>query len=201
MKSIAVYCGSSVGSHTAFAEAAGALGREMLKRDLALVYGGGNVGLMGEIAHALVEGGGEVIGVIPEFLMRLEVGMVDGIDLRIVPDMHTRKSTISTVSDAFIAMPGGLGTLEEITEALTWAQLGIHQKPCAFYNVAGFYDKLIDFIEHAIENGFIHPSNRALIISESDPAALLDRLTAYTPSITDKAEFARRMSNHHEKKS
>jgi hypothetical protein len=199
LKTVAVYCGSSVGNDPIYARAAVDLADQMLLRGIGLVYGGGNVGLMGEIANTMIAGHGSVIGVIPEFLMRAEVGFTNGIDQRIVPDMHTRKAAIAGLADGFIAMPGGLGTLEEIAEALTWAQLGLHRKPCAFYNVNGYYDHLLAFLENAVDSGFIHPINRSLFLVAADPSQLLDQMVAYQPPVTDKAAFARHMTNQHPK--
>jgi uncharacterized protein (TIGR00730 family) len=176
MKSICVYCGANAGVSPVYAEAARALGRALVARDLALVYGGGNVGLMGIIADEVLRVGGEVTGVIPTALVEREVGHTGLTRQFIVKDMHERKAMMAELSDGFIAMPGGMGTLEELFEMLTWSQLGIHAKPIGLLNVDSFYDSLTGFIRHATEQGFIRPQHAALIIVESDPQNLLRRL-------------------------
>ncbi|MET0265276.1 MAG: TIGR00730 family Rossman fold protein [Duganella sp.] len=176
MKTICVYCGANPGINEVYAEAARALGRSMVEQNLALVYGGGNVGLMGVIADEVLRLGGEVTGVIPTALVEREVGHTGLTRQFIVKDMHERKAMMATLSDGFIAMPGGMGTLEELFEMLTWSQLGIHAKPIGLLNVDGFYDGLIRFIDHAREQGFIRPAHAALMMSADDPAALLKLL-------------------------
>jgi uncharacterized protein (TIGR00730 family) len=176
-KTICVYCGANAGVSPLYAEAARALGRAMVEQNLALVYGGGKVGLMGIIADEVLRVGGEVTGVIPTALVEREVGHTGLTRQFIVKDMHERKAMMASLSDGFIAMPGGMGTLEELFEMLTWSQLGIHAKPIGLLNVDGFYDGLIGFIAHAREQGFIRPQHAALMMSESDPQALLSLLT------------------------
>jgi uncharacterized protein (TIGR00730 family) len=171
-----VYCGANAGISDRYADQARALGRAMVEQNLALVYGGGNVGLMGIIADEVLRVGGEVTGVIPTALVEREVGHTGLTRQFIVKDMHERKAMMATLSDGFIAMPGGMGTLEELFEMLTWSQLGIHAKPIGLLNVDGFYDGLINFIDHAREQGFIKPQHSALMMSESDPEALLKLL-------------------------
>jgi uncharacterized protein (TIGR00730 family) len=176
MKSICVYCGANAGVSPLYAEAARALGRALVARDLSLVYGGGNVGLMGIIADEVLRVGGEVTGVIPTALVEREVGHTGLTRQFIVKDMHERKAMMAELSDGFIAMPGGMGTLEELFEMLTWSQLGIHAKPIGLLNVDGFYDSLVGFISHATAQGFIRPQHAALLRSSADPQELLRAL-------------------------
>ena len=178
MKAIAVYCGASPGVSDVYAEAARAMGRALVARGLALVYGGGNVGLMGVIADEVLRLGGQVYGVIPHALMEREVGHAGLTELFVVADMHERKAMMARLADGFIALPGGLGTLEELFEMLTWSQLGIHAKPVGVLNVAGFYDALIGFVAHARAQGFVRAQHAALMMVEPTPDALLDRLRA-----------------------
>jgi uncharacterized protein (TIGR00730 family) len=173
-----VYCGANAGVSDVYADAARALGRAMVEQNLALVYGGGNVGLMGIIADEVLKAGGEVTGVIPTALVEREVGHSGLTRQFIVKDMHERKAMMAQLADGFIAMPGGMGTLEELFEMLTWSQLGIHAKPIGLLNVGGFYDGLVGFIDHASGQGFIKPHHKELMMSESDPQALLKRLRA-----------------------
>jgi uncharacterized protein (TIGR00730 family) len=177
VKNICVYCGANAGITSQYAEAARALGHALVARNLSLVYGGGNVGLMGVIADEVLRLGGEVTGVIPTALVEREVGHMGLTRQFIVKDMHERKAMMARLADGFIAMPGGMGTLEELFEMLTWSQLGIHAKPIGLLNVDGFYDSLNDFIRHAGAQGFIRPQHVALMNVESEPAALLSRLT------------------------
>lgn len=186
MRRVCVFCGSSSGTRPAYAEAARATGRLIAQRGLGLVYGGGEVGLMGILANAALEAGGEVIGVIPEALMRMEVGHPDLTALHVVATMHERKAMMAELSDGFIALPGGIGTLEELFEIWTWGQLGIHPKPLGFLDVAGYYDALHAFLDHSVGEGFLKARHRAMTAVESDPAALLDRLAAYQPPDTVK---------------
>jgi hypothetical protein len=176
MKSIAVYCGASTGDAPIYAEAARALAGAMVARGLSLVYGGGNVGLMGVIADEVLRLGGEVRGVIPRTLMEREVGHMGLTELFVVADMHERKAKMAALADGFIAMPGGMGTLEELFEMLTWAQLGIHAKPVGVLNVNGYYDALVAFIAHANREGFVRDAHAALMMVEAEPGALLERL-------------------------
>jgi uncharacterized protein (TIGR00730 family) len=176
MRRVCVFCGSSAGLNGAYAEAAQAMGRELVRRGLGLVYGGGNVGLMGVIADAVLDRGGEVIGVIPEALANREIAHTGVTALHIVDSMHTRKAMMAELSDAFVAMPGGVGTFEEFFEAVTWTQLGLQRKPCGLLNVNAFYSPLAAFIDQAVTEGFIKPVHRAAIVVDSDPARLLDTL-------------------------
>ena len=176
MKSIAVYCGASFGADPVYAEAARALARAMVGRNIALVYGGGNVGLMGVIADEVMRLGGEATGVIPRALVDKEVGHAGLTRLFVVKDMHERKAMMAELSDGFIAMPGGMGTLEELFEMLTWSQLGIHAKPVGVLNVAGFYDKLVAFMAHLQDEGFVREQHARLMMVECEPDALLARL-------------------------
>ena len=178
MKRVCVFCGSNFGARPAYREAAEAFGTLLAERSIGLVYGGARVGLMGAVADAALAAGGEVIGVIPHSLVALEVAHAGLADLRIVDGMHERKARMAELADAFVALPGGLGTFEEFFEILTWAQLGLHPKPCGLLNVAGFFDPLLALVAHAITEKFVRPEHRNLIVESSDPAALLDRLAA-----------------------
>ena len=195
MKSICVFCGSSPGARPEYTAAARKLGKILADRDLTLVYGGGNVGMMGQIAHAVLENGGHVTGVIPRALADMEVAYTDLSDLRIVDSMHARKALMAELSDGFIALPGGLGTLEEFVEVLTWAQLGFHTKPCGLLNPCGYYNSLLSFINHTADQQFIQPAHRELILVEEDPEALLDRFETYVAPQVDKAAWALRLNN------
>ena len=186
MKSICVFAGSSAGTRQAYGAAAEALGGAIAARGCRLVYGGGRVGLMGVLADAALAAGGEVIGVIPEALMRKEVGHQGLTDLRVVQTMHQRKALMSELSDAVIALPGGLGTLEELFEILTWAQLGIHAKPCGMLNADGYYDDLLRFLGQTVGEGFVRREHRDMILAATEPEALLDLMAAYTPRYTAK---------------
>lgn len=176
MRRVCVFCGSNTGRQPAYVETAQAMGRELARRGLGLVYGGGNVGLMGVIADAVLDRGGEVIGVIPQALANREIAHTGVSALHIVDSMHTRKAMMAELSDAFVAMPGGVGTFEEFFEAVTWTQLGLQRKPCGLLNVNGFYSPLAAFIDSAVTEGFIKPVHRAAIIVDSDPGRLLDTL-------------------------
>ena len=176
MKRVCVYCGSSLGNQAIYREAATAMGGLLAARGIGLVYGGGNVGLMGVIADAVLAGGGEVIGVIPHSLANREIAHAGVTDLRVVDSMHTRKAMMAELSDAFIAMPGGVGTFEEFFEAVTWTQLGVHRKPCGLLNTAGFYTPLAAFVDQAVTEGFIKPVHRASIVVDDHPERLLDAL-------------------------
>jgi uncharacterized protein (TIGR00730 family) len=176
MRRVCVFCGSNIGTQPAYRESAEALGAVLAKRGIGLVYGGGNVGLMGVIADTVMARGGHVIGVIPQSLADREVAHTGITDLRVVDSMHTRKAMMAELADAFIAMPGGVGTFEEFFEVVTWAQLGLHRKPCGLLNVSGFYAPLAAFIDQAVTEGFINPVHRAAIVVDSDPVRLLDTL-------------------------
>lgn len=160
---------------------AATLGRLLAERGLGLVYGGGNIGLMGVVANAALEAGGEVTGIIPEALMKMEVGHLNVTTLHVVESMHERKALMAEISDAFIALPGGIGTLEEIFEVWTWGQLGLHPKPLGFLDVAGYYNHLHAFLDHAMDQGFLKLRHRAMAAVEADPIHLLERLAAYQP--------------------
>lgn len=178
IRSICVFCGSRHGRDPAYAEAARELGRLLAALGIRLVYGGGRVGLMGEVADAAIAAGGEVIGVIPSLLIEEEVEHLGLTQLHEVGSMHERKALMEELSDAFIMLPGGYGTLDESCEILTWCQLGLHRKPIGMVNTAGYYDHLVAFVDHALDEDFIRPRCRSLLIVEPTPAALLDRLLA-----------------------
>jgi len=190
MKRICVYCGSSIGNQPIHREAAQAMGAVLASRHIGLVYGGGNVGLMGVIADAVLAGGGEVIGVIPQSLADREIAHNGVTDLRVVDSMHARKAMMADLSDAFIAMPGGVGTFEEFFEAVTWTQLGVHRKPCGLLNAGGFYTPLALFIDQAVSDGFIKPVHRASIVVDDDPERLVNSLAAVR--LPDVAKWIRR---------
>ncbi|MEW5764606.1 MAG: TIGR00730 family Rossman fold protein [Acidobacteriota bacterium] len=179
MDSVCVFCGSSKGANGVYAAAAAELGRLLARRGLALVYGGGNVGLMGTLARAALEEGGRVVGVIPEHLMTFEVALPEATEMRVVSSMHERKALMADLSDAFVALPGGLGTLEELFEVWTWAQLGLHRKPLALLDAGGYFAPLVGFLDHAVAEGFLKPVHRGMVLVEREPAALLDALVGY----------------------
>ena len=178
MKSIAVYCGASFGVNPLYADTARALGQVLVEHNIGLVYGGGNVGLMGVIADEVLRLGGEATGVIPRALVEREVGHAGLTRIFVVKDMHERKAMMAELSDGFIAMPGGMGTLEELFEMLTWSQLGIHAKPVALLNVNGFYDGLVSFIRHQQAEGFVRAEHAGLMMVEATPQAVVRRLQA-----------------------
>ncbi|MEJ2534351.1 MAG: TIGR00730 family Rossman fold protein [Gammaproteobacteria bacterium] len=179
MRRICVYCGSSPGQREEYAQAARKLGRLLVERGLGLVYGGASVGVMGAIADAVLEEGGEAIGIIPRALAVREVEHTGLTEQHVVESMHERKALMAELSDGFVALPGGWGTLEEIFEILTWAQLGFHAKPCGLLNVAGYYDDLFRFLGHARGEGFVRDVYHGMLLMEDEPAALLDRFAAY----------------------
>ena len=179
MRRICVYCGSSPGQREDYAHAARELGRLLVERGLGLVYGGASVGVMGAIADAVLEEGGEAIGIIPRALAVREVEHTGLTEQHVVESMHERKALMAELSDGFVALPGGWGTLEEIFEILTWAQLGFHAKPCGLLNVAGYYDDLFRFLGHARSEGFVRDVYHGMLLMEDEPAALLDRFAAY----------------------
>src|SRR5687767_7337777 len=184
MRRLCVFCGSSVGNQPAYAEAAQTMGALLAKRGIGLVYGGGNVGLMGVVADAVMAQGGEVIGVIPQALADREIAHAGITELHVVDSMHTRKAMMAELSDGFVAMPGGVGTFEEFFEVVTWTQLGLHRKPCGLLNVSAFYTPLAAFIDQAVSEGFIKPVHRAAIVVDSDPERLLDSLaTVELPTV------------------
>ena len=180
LRSVCVFCGSNTGAGDAYSEAARGLARAIARRRLKLVYGGGNVGLMGILADAALGAGAHVIGVIPRRLVEKEVAHARLTEQRIVGTMHERKALMADLSDAFIALPGGLGTLDETFEMLTWTQLGYHRKPSALLDVNGYFTRLADFLDHAVAERFVTAAHRAMLIIERDPDAVLDRL-ATTP--------------------
>ena len=182
MKSIVVYCGSRKGNRPAYAEAAQILGKTLADKNIRLVYGGGNVGLMGITADSTMQHGGEVLGIIPEFLNQLEVGHNGITELRVVENMHQRKLMMHEESDGIITLPGGFGTMEEIFEMLTWGQLGMHQKPIGVLNVEGYYDDLIAQADRMVTDDFLSTRNREMLIVESDPIRLIELLVNYVPS-------------------
>jgi uncharacterized protein (TIGR00730 family) len=186
MRSLCVYCGSSLGASTAYADAAQLLAKTMVNENIALVYGGGKVGLMGVIADEVMRLGGEATGVIPKALMDKEVGHGGLTRLHIVKDMHERKAMMAALSDGFVAMPGGIGTLEELFEIFTWSQLGLHDKPIGLLNASGFYDGLIDFLQHVVMERFLKPEQASLLMHASDPAELVEQLKSFIPRPHDK---------------
>jgi len=181
MRRVCVFCGSSGGRDGVHREAARAFGELLARRGIGLVYGGGGAGLMGALADAALGAGGEVVGVIPHGLERREVGHRGLTEMRVVGSMHERKAVMAGLSDAFVALPGGMGTLEETAEAITWTQLGIHAKPVGLLDAAGYWAPLVAFFDHATELGFIRPEHRAIVLVEGDPALLLDRLATWRP--------------------
>ncbi len=185
LKRICVFCGSSVGTPPAYAAAARELGRTLTERGLGIVFGGGKVGLMGVLADAALEVGGEAIGVIPEALVAREIGHNGLTELHVVRSMHERKTLMADLADAFIALPGGYGTFEEFFEAVTWTQLGIHKKPCGLLNVEGYYDALLALLNRAVADGFVREANRSLVLDAPDVATLLKKLEAFRPAAAE----------------
>ena len=185
MERVCVYLGSSPGRDPAYTQAAEALGAELIARGLGLVYGGGRVGLMGSLADAVMRAGGSVTGIIPEGVLEREVAHRELTELHVVRSMHERKALMADKADAFIALPGGLGTLEELAEVLTWSQLGLHAKPIGLLDVAGFWRPFVGWLDSCVEARFVRPEHRALLLDATDPAALLDALAAWTsPGVT-----------------
>jgi hypothetical protein len=195
IQSVCVYCGSSPGRSAVYLNAAKDLGTEFGRRGLILVYGGSNIGLMGEVARSAIAAGGKVIGVITQALAEQKIAFEDLAELRVVKDMHERKAVMAELSDGFIALPGGYGTYEEFFEALTWLQLGIHTKPCGLLNVNGYYDKLFEFLDHAVDELFIHKPHRDLILSSDQPEVLLDQFINYLPVRINKTEWVHQMAD------
>lgn len=179
IKNLCIYCGSRPGRLESYADAARKLAESMVKRDIGLVYGGASVGIMGIVANHVLQLGGRAVGVIPEALMLKEVAHHHLTELHVTPSMHARKMLMAELSDGFIALPGGIGTLEEIFEVWTWAQLGLHHKPCGLLNVEGYYDPLRKFLDHTVEEQFVQPDIRSMLIVESEPEALMARLLDY----------------------
>ena len=183
---IAIYCGSSRGLDPIYATAAAEMAAYLAKQGIGIVYGGGNVGIMGVIADAALAAGGEVIGVIPESLLAKELGHGGVTELHVTRTMHERKQKMVDLSDAFIALPGGFGTLDELFETLTWLQLGFHGKPVGLLNVEGFFDHLLTFLDHMSTTGFLKPEHRSSLITETDPEALLQAIRAFQPYTCEK---------------
>jgi uncharacterized protein (TIGR00730 family) len=187
MTRLCVFCGSTTGVNPVFREAARALATELLARRVGLVYGGGATGLMGALADAMLAGGGEVVGVIPRGLMTAELAHAGLSRLHVVDSMHERKALMTRLADGFVALPGGLGTLEETLEVLTWAQLGIHRKPVGLVNVAGYWDDLLRLLGHAVREGFVRPEYAGLLLAEPSPARLLDQFAVWSPPALARA--------------
>ena len=181
MRRICVYAGSNPGARPEYAEGAAALATLMAERGIGLVYGGGRLGLMGVLADTVLAAGGEAIGVIPQALFDREIGHTGLTELRVVGSMHERKAAMAELADAFVAVPGGIGTLEELIEVYSWSQLGIHAKPCGVLDIAGFYAGFAAFLDQLVEERFVRVEHRAGLLSDADPAALLDRLAAWRP--------------------
>jgi uncharacterized protein (TIGR00730 family) len=195
MKRICVFCGSSPGVRTSYAEAATALGHTLVETGIYLGNGGADVGLMGILARTVLDDGGQVTGVIPRVLVEKEVAFTRLEDLRIVESMHERKALMAELADGFIALPGGIGTIEELVEVLTWSLLGIHRKPCGLLNIGGYYDRLLGFFDHMVDEGFVRPEGRAALLVDDDPAVLLMRMNLYRSPEVDTAGWALEMSN------
>jgi uncharacterized protein (TIGR00730 family) len=181
MRRLCVFCGSSPGARPAYGEAAEELGRLLVEQGIGLVYGGGAVGLMGRLGDAVLAAGGEPIGVLPEALVAKEIRHPGLSDLRVVGSMHERKALMADLADGFVALPGGLGTVEELFEVYTWAQLGLHRKPCALLDVEGYYEGVARFLAHAVEERFLREEHRAMLMVERDPRTLLERLRRFEP--------------------
>lgn len=178
---ICVFCGSQPGHDPDYREAARAVGTMLAQRGIGVVFGGGHVGMMGAVADAALAAGGEVIGVIPEGLKRRELAYEELTELIVTHSMHERKQRMADLSDGFMALPGGFGTFEEFCEIVTWAQLGVHDKPCGLLNVAGYYDRLLAMFDHALDQGFLRPVHRSLVLADSDPSRLLLAMQAWQP--------------------
>jgi uncharacterized protein (TIGR00730 family) len=186
LRSICVFCGSRPGKDPTYETGARRLGRTLAGEGITLVYGGGHVGLMGVVADAVLDASGEVTGVIPKALVEREIAHSGLTDLRVVGSMHERKAMMSELSEGFIALPGGTGTLEEFFEVQTWAQLGEHEKPCGLLNLAGYYDPLVALFDHMVAKGFLSEEHRAMVLVETEPKPLLDAFTCYRPPKTVK---------------
>ena len=183
LRSVCVFSGSSPGARPSYTETAAALGREVATRGMRLVYGGASVGLMGAVADAALAAGGEVVGVIPQHLMDREVAHDGLTELRVTGSMHERKALMADLADGFVALPGGLGTLEELAEILTWSQLGLQSKPCGLLDVEGFFDPLLAFLDHTVTERFVSTEHRALVLAADRPDALLDLLAGWRPGV------------------
>ncbi len=186
VQKICVFCGSSFGLRPEYAAAAKALGKILASQGIGLVYGGAKVGLMGTIADAVLQAGGQVIGVIPEGLVLKEIAHSGLTELKVVRSMHERKALMASLSDGFIALPGGFGTFEEFCEILTWAQLGLHHKPCGLLNIAGYYDHLIAMFNHAVGEKLLKPEFRDFVLADTEPELLLEKMRGYRPPATEK---------------
>jgi uncharacterized protein (TIGR00730 family) len=186
MKRVCIFCGSSPGRDPVYVDAARRVGRLLAERGLELVYGGAHVGLMGAVADAALAAGGHVIGVIPQGMVDREIAHTSISDLHIVATMHERKAMMERLSDAFLALPGGMGTFEEVCEIYTWGQLGLHTKPCGLLNVDRYYDPLLQLLDNAVSAGFLRAAHREAVLSADDPAVLLDRFATYKPAFGDK---------------
>jgi len=182
IRRICVFCGSNLGINPAYRQAAATFGHILAGRGIEVVYGGGNIGLMGVLADAALEACGRVIGVIPESLMAREVGHQGLTELRIVKSMHERKALMSDLSDGFVALPGGFGTVEEFCEVVTWTQLGIHSKPCGLLNIKGYYDPLLALFDHSVSEGFLREQNRRLVLDDADAKRLLEKMSQFEPA-------------------
>jgi uncharacterized protein (TIGR00730 family) len=181
VRRVCVFCGSSPGRDPRYADAAARLARALAARDVGIVFGGGSVGLMGVLADHALAAGGALVGVIPHGLAARELAHPGVADMRVVPTMHARKALMAELADAFVALPGGIGTFEELFEIVTWGQLGIHRKPVGVLNVAGYYDPLVSLLDHAVAEGFVSTANRRLVVVDEDGERLLDRLAAHEP--------------------
>ncbi|MFL5488386.1 MAG: TIGR00730 family Rossman fold protein [Gemmatimonadaceae bacterium] len=181
MRRLAIFCGSNPGARPEYIEGAKSLARLLCERGIGIVYGGSSVGLMAALADAMLDDLGDVIGVIPRMLVEREVANKTLTDLRIVDSMHARKAMMAELADGFIALPGGIGTLEEFFEIWTWGQLGMHEKPCGLLNIAGYFDPLLAFLDRAVEEKFVRDTHRAMVVVESEPRTLLARFEAYEP--------------------
>jgi uncharacterized protein (TIGR00730 family) len=196
LKKICVFCGSSPGSAPDYLQAARQVGAALARRNLTLVYGGAKVGLMGHMAKAALEAGGQVIGVIPKSLYEMEVAFEDLSALHVVDTMHERKSKMANLADGFVALPGGLGTIEEFFEVLTWAQLGFHKKPCGLLNINSYYDPLLTFLDHMVDQEFVEPEHRQAALVDTTIDGLLDQFEAYAPPTANKAAWALQKTQH-----
>jgi uncharacterized protein (TIGR00730 family) len=182
VRRLCVFCGSSPGARPAYGEAAEELGRLLVEEGIGLVYGGGQVGLMGRLADAVLSAGGEITGVLPRALVAKEIGHPGLSDLRVVGSMHERKALMADLSDGFVALPGGLGTVEELFEVYTWSQLGLHLKPCALLDVDGYYEGIATFLSHAVEERFLRDDHRDMLIVAREPRTLIERLRRFEPA-------------------
>lgn len=195
MNKICVFCGSRPGLLPEYVEAAAELGRVLAAMEMGLVYGGGGIGLMRIIAESVLDAGGHVTGIIPRALAEKEIALTRLDDLRIVSSMHERKALMAELSDGFIALPGGIGTIEEFVEVLTWAQLGIHHKPCGLLNISGYYDQLLAFFDHMADHGFISRESLEMVLVDDDPERLLMRMNLFRSPEFDKVAWALGMGN------